>query len=397
MERDERIGLYMIGARDGNAALPLPPIFHPDRFDVLFEADESAIAQIRGVSDPARSRVLPYCLADRNGPGTLFVNLDPYTTSLLPMAAPLDIGQVWEGADYPCSVAGHCEREVPVELRTLDSLHLLDDGSVAPPNMLLLDTQGSELQIMRGGAELIRDHTVAIETEAEFMKIYKDQPLFGDIANWLADLDFFFAGFSGVHHGHAYAMPLGQRGRSLAIASDALFFRNPESLTDNPLLLAKLAFIAISMGYAAIGFRSLDLLKDVDPGFASLPRQRTYVRLLLELSSARAAMPPFTMPTFIDLYPTYEESNARFDPAVTPAERARQLNVRKSTLQTRILSEIGTNAQLFLPADTPVEAVLRKFGLHGAAEEIRRDRLTTTEAILKSFGIHARVTPAPES
>jgi FkbM family methyltransferase len=387
----------MVGARDGNSALPLPANFHPDTFDVLFEADESAIAQIRGVSDPARSRVLPYCLADRNGPGTLFVNLDPYTTSLLPVAAPLDIGQMWDGTDYPVNVAGRCVREVPVELRTLDSLHLLDDGSVAPPNMLLLDTQGSELQIMRGGAEVIRNHTVAIETEAELIKLYKDQPLFGDIANWLAGLDFFFANFSGVHHGHAYAMPLGQRGRSLAIASDALFFRNPETLTDNPLLLAKLAFIATSMGYAAIGFRSLDLLKDVDPAFASLPRHRTYVQLLLELSSARAAMPPFTMPTFIDLYPTYEESNARFDASANPEERERRLNVRKSALQTRILTELGTNAQLFLPNDTPVEAVLRKFDLHGAAEQIRRDRLTTTEGILKSFGINVRVTPAPES
>ncbi len=100
--------------------------------------------------------------------GTLLVNYDPYTSSLLRMSSDLGLAQYGGGTDYSHVAAGAVAREVPVELRTLDSLELLADGTVPPPNVMLLDTQGSELQIMHGGHAMISEHTVAIQTEAEF-------------------------------------------------------------------------------------------------------------------------------------------------------------------------------------------------------------------------------------
>src|SRR5476651_1681481 len=47
MPVDGRIGVYMVGGRDGNSPLGLPAALENDVFDVIFEADETAVAQIR--------------------------------------------------------------------------------------------------------------------------------------------------------------------------------------------------------------------------------------------------------------------------------------------------------------------------------------------------------------
>ena len=51
-------------------------------------------------------------------------------------------------------------------------------------DFIKLDTQGSELFILQG-AEKFLDKVVAIEIEAEFKPIYKNQPLFCDVDNFL--------------------------------------------------------------------------------------------------------------------------------------------------------------------------------------------------------------------
>jgi FkbM family methyltransferase len=394
LERNPLIGAYAIGARDGNSALPISPAFHDDVFDVFFEADESATDQIRQRHNPARTRVFPYCLADRNGPGTLLVNYDPYTSSLLPISPDLELSQLAYGVEYPHAVAGAPQRKVPVELRTLDSLDLLADGSVAPPNVLLIDTQGTELAIMRGGRELISEHTVAIITEAEFVQVYEGQPLFGEVSAWLAELGFFFADFSaGPYRANAFGIPLGQRGHSLAIFADALFFRRPASLIENPLLLAKLAFIATMLGHLAVGFHCFDLLAEADPSFSACPVERPYFRLLLELARARAAMPRFSAPTFTDLFPTFEDSNARFDARVSAEEEKTRIAHRTDAIQNIITSQEKELNKLISQAATPIELVLQAFGLHEHANVVKNNRIGAATELLTKFGFEVRSKP----
>jgi FkbM family methyltransferase len=387
METDSRIGAWCIGARDGNVALPLPPLFQGDLYDVFFEADTSAVEQIQRRHDPARSRVFPYCLADENGTGTLLLNYDPYTSSLLPIASTIELAQSSQGCDYPHAIAGACVREVPVELRTLDSLDLLAGEAVAPPNVMLIDTQGSELAIMRGGRRLIADHTIAIIVEAEFIEVYEKQPLFGDLAAWLNDLGFFFADFAaGPHRAQAFGMPIGHRGRSLAAFSDALFFRRPATLVENPRLLTKLAFVAIALRYVAIGFHCLDLLAARDPLLASIDRDREYVRALFEMTRARNAMPAFEMPTFKDLYPTFADSSARFEATVAP-DHAQRTHERWSGIQARLLAQGEAIGQLASEANTPIETVLQGYGLMKAWSDVRNDRLASMRDLLRQFAI----------
>ena len=266
MQADGRIGVYMIGGRDGCTPMPVPDPFANDMFDVFFEADEMAIPQMLERNDPTKSRVFPYCLSDVNGPGTFYINYDPFTSSLLKRTKEFEFTQWYVGRDYPHTETMRTVREVPVELRTLDSLHLLDDPAVAPPSIIVLDTQGTELAIMRGGRDLISEHTMAIVTEAEFVRFYDGQPLFGDICSG--------ARRAGIHvcrlHRRActgaisFRVPLGFRSRTMAGYCDALFLRKPASncsrcSSHNWPFVAQLY---AQMGY---GFHCLDLLLKTDP------------------------------------------------------------------------------------------------------------------------------------
>jgi FkbM family methyltransferase len=61
----------------------------------------------------------------------------------------------------------------------------LDDLTELPPfDFIKLDVQGAELDVLEGGAETIR-RTQVIEAEVEFVPLYKDQPLFGDVQSYL--------------------------------------------------------------------------------------------------------------------------------------------------------------------------------------------------------------------
>jgi FkbM family methyltransferase len=74
--------------------------------------------------------------------------------------------------------------------------HRLDDlAEIQDIDYLKLDVQGAELDIILGGARLLQS-TILVHTEVEFIPIYSEQPLFGDIdvtlrksGLWLHKLD----------------------------------------------------------------------------------------------------------------------------------------------------------------------------------------------------------------
>jgi FkbM family methyltransferase len=66
----------------------------------------------------------------------------------------------------------------------------LDDLEPRPAvDFLKIDVQGYELEIMRHGTKTLAD-TVVIECEVEFLPMYREQPLFGDVQCFLRDQGF---------------------------------------------------------------------------------------------------------------------------------------------------------------------------------------------------------------
>jgi FkbM family methyltransferase len=74
-----------------------------------------------------------------------------------------------------------------VEARTIDQVAA--DYS-DEPDYLVLDTQGAELSILSGSVNSLNNSIVGIRCEVEFFPLYKDQPLFGHVQEFLVDNDF---------------------------------------------------------------------------------------------------------------------------------------------------------------------------------------------------------------
>lgn len=81
-------------------------------------------------------------------------------------------------------------REVRVQTRALDSLAVEDASSIAGAAFIKVDTQGSELEILQSGENLLKESVVGVEVEAEFQELYESQPLFSDVDNYLRSLGF---------------------------------------------------------------------------------------------------------------------------------------------------------------------------------------------------------------
>ncbi len=52
-------------------------------------------------------------------------------------------------------------------------------------DVIKLDTQGSELAILKGAASTLAAGVIAVDVEVEFSQMYEDQPLFGDVDAYL--------------------------------------------------------------------------------------------------------------------------------------------------------------------------------------------------------------------
>jgi FkbM family methyltransferase len=121
-------------------------------------------------------RYLPYFLG-RGGPARFHVTRYPGCSSLYaPDPTMIDLF-----ATIGAGPGGNFQvREViPVETRRLD-----DIADCPPPDYIKIDVQGAELDVLEGGTTALQ-HALVVELEAEFVPLYRDQPLFGDIQTFL--------------------------------------------------------------------------------------------------------------------------------------------------------------------------------------------------------------------
>lgn len=80
-----------------------------------------------------------------------------------------------------------------LRVTTLDSA--LEDIDVPFVHFIKLDTQGSELDILRGARRTLGGGVIGVEAEVEFVPIYEDQPLFPDVHRFMVDQGFVLMDF----------------------------------------------------------------------------------------------------------------------------------------------------------------------------------------------------------
>ena len=148
---------------------------------VGFEPNPEQFARLQGRGGPYR--YLPLCLG-KGGPARLHITRWPGCSSLLqPDPAVIDLFEMIGAASLDRTNNFQVLRDEELETVRLDDIVDLK------VDYLKLDVQGSELEILRHGTRKLAD-TVVIETEVEFLPIYREQPLFGDIQVFLRDQGF---------------------------------------------------------------------------------------------------------------------------------------------------------------------------------------------------------------
>lgn len=113
-------------------------------------------------------------------------------------------------------------KQVDIKLPTLD--HCLM-SRWQDCDFIKIDTQGTELDILRGGDALLDSPIIGLEIEVEFVRLYENQDLFGDVCSHLESKGFEFFDFVNICRWERERFTLfGQ-----AVFGDGLFLRSPEA------------------------------------------------------------------------------------------------------------------------------------------------------------------------
>src|SRR5262249_13410134 len=312
---EDRIVAHHVGGRGFGVAFNCPPNLAKHVVHVLYEADETCARKMIEENKNDNFHILPYCLGEHDRPGKIFITKNAYASSNLEpnpgyskyycelhLDGEVD-GVMLQNAVYDV-VYGNDNSVVEVrdvDIRALDSLMKAGEAPLGPaPDFLSLDTQGSELNILKGGAQTFHDHCVALATEIEFHPMYKRQPLFSAIFEFAHRHGFHFVGFTYLQEISPNRLPLGARAKGVLAFGDALFFRNIDSVrsiarsqNERYLMLLKLAFIALNFGYLEFALQAVDAADEArpDPDFRDRLLARDCYRLLYELKKAVGELP----------------------------------------------------------------------------------------------------------
>lgn len=260
MNHSNYFSKHHIGGRNGRGGFPEVPMLHSSIASTMYEADASCLSQIESEQLSqgfGLVSVIPACLAGSNEMRSFNINLDGYTSSLLQPNPKYQVFyyQQSNGVDYSYDCVLTPVQKLDISTVTLDSIH-----HKTPVDFLSLDTQGSELEILYGSAETLKN-SVGIETEVSFRQIYKDSPLFGDISSFLVGQGFEFIGFTSLTFDAPRTISRMGRYKKLLSFADALFLRVPdpnmEESQKRKLVFASLVYGQIE--YASYCVKELNL------------------------------------------------------------------------------------------------------------------------------------------
>ncbi|MCF6194364.1 MAG: FkbM family methyltransferase, partial [Kangiellaceae bacterium] len=124
-------------------------------------------------------------------------------------------------ARFPKAERFDIVKKVKVSANQLDSLDL------GHCDFLKLDIQGGELAALQGGSKMLKG-AFGLEVEVEFLKIYQDQPLFGEICEHLAEHGFEFVDFTTLTRWGRKKRT--DPGKGQCTFGNALFLKPPEMI-----------------------------------------------------------------------------------------------------------------------------------------------------------------------
>ena len=203
---------------------------------IAFELDPRLCAELNRKA-PRGLRYFPTALGRTEETRPLYETVHPMCTSLYrPNEALL--------ACYNNLEIASLKSIGSVETVSLD--RFTADHQITDIDFIKIDIQGAELDVFQGGRRALRD-LVALVTEVEFVPVYLDQPLFGDVCRFLSEQGLMFHKFMGLA-GRTLRPTIANDDPNFAIQhlwGDAMFVRDVPTLAQlSPRKLLKLAVLS---------------------------------------------------------------------------------------------------------------------------------------------------------
>lgn len=197
-------------------------------------------------------------LAGQTGQRTLFLTKGFTNTSLLkPNFAKLEEVDFGDGHTI--------QAELSIPCLTLEEALA---GRSNRPDFIKVDTQGTELEILKGGEALLEDEVVGVEVEVEFFPIYEGQPLFAEVDLYLRERGFELQDLGNFLYlkSRSHSKMGGSKGK--IISCDTVYFKSLEKILELPtpqrLRKSRALLIAYYVyGYSDFGLAALDRLEQV--------------------------------------------------------------------------------------------------------------------------------------
>ena len=248
---------YHIGGRAGSVSFKRNNKFNHIIQEFIFDADEEC-GDIIKIKNP-KAKVFSYCLDKTNGFREFFLNKNRYTSSFLkPLKDNLNFYQSINGENMLLSDACSAEKTIEVQTYTLD--YLLEENKIEKIDFISLDTQGSELDIIKGGINSLKKDIIAVQLEVSLIDIYENGSSFFEINKFLNDNNFLLYKLEPLYTDFKYNIPNKIVKNKFSSQAEALYIFNRETITDS-VRMEKLGFFSLLYGYTDIAFASFDFLK----------------------------------------------------------------------------------------------------------------------------------------
>ena len=302
----DRLSVHHVGGRSGSRGFPILSHFERLITSVMYDADIDCIQQIiqRSKDYKKETIVAPFALSDKKEITNLYITYDPNMSSLLKPKSDIKLNYSYPNSNFDYDVAQALK---VIEVRELEVTSLDDffisNPEIPKPFFLSLDTQGSELKILHG-SKVTLENVVAVLVEVAFDEIYENQPLFGEIHEFLNMSGFKLMDiYKGVPTTNSRG-PVGIRGRGQLSWGDALFFKDPQ-IADRTLL----AFCALAFGYSDFARNCLPFHNYINPTLEKMLKE--FGQIVIKSSNK---LPP----TFADLYTESQSKNRYKNDSLDP-------------------------------------------------------------------------------
>ncbi len=216
-----RVKIVDVGANPLHGAPPYHKLLRGGNADLVgFEPNPQALAELNKHKSEAEI-YLPNAIADGKRHTLHLCTVADMNSLLKPNPAVLNL------------LHGFPRWGTVVSTEEIDTARLDDIPETEGADMLHLDVQGAELMVLRNAMRRLAD-AVVIHTEVEFLPLYIDQPLFGDIDLFLREQGFLFHRFSPIVSRTIQPMLLKDdvyAGLSQAVWADAIYVRDLTKLS----------------------------------------------------------------------------------------------------------------------------------------------------------------------